>query len=179
MISTIETLIYGLSQVFLAPVLVAVCVAFTYAVYALGAFCVQALQRRAGSAAGFELIAVRRARPALSLAELEALALQRLEFGRIVTRTAPMLGLVATMIPMGPALKSLGEGNLADIANNLMVAFSAVILSLIAATLTHAVVTVRRRWYAHDLLQIENGHTSEIRFAGPARSAAPVVEASR
>jgi biopolymer transport protein ExbB/TolQ len=36
-----------------------------------------------------------------------------------------------------------------------MVAFSAVILALIAAALTYWVVNVRRRWYAADLLAIE------------------------
>jgi biopolymer transport protein ExbB/TolQ len=66
-----------------------------------------------------------------------------------------MLGLVATMIPMGPALKALGEGQLADVSRSLMVAFSAVILALIAAAITYWVVNVRRRWYAHDLAVIE------------------------
>jgi hypothetical protein len=41
-----------------------------------------------------------------------------------------MLGLVATMIPMGPALKSLSDGNLAQVSQSLMVAFSAVIPGL-------------------------------------------------
>jgi biopolymer transport protein ExbB/TolQ len=35
------------------------------------------------------------------------------------------------------------------------VAFSAVILALIAAALTYAVAHVRRRWYASDLLALE------------------------
>ncbi|WP_223115999.1 hypothetical protein [Oryzomicrobium terrae] len=44
---------------------------------------------------------------------------------------------LATMIPMGPALKSLSDGNLAQVSENLTVAFSAVILALIAASITH------------------------------------------
>ena len=59
------------------------------------------------------------------------------------------------MIPMGPALKALGDGSLGDVSRSLMVAFSAVILALIAAALSYAVVSVRRRWYAADLLAIE------------------------
>jgi NitT/TauT family transport system permease protein len=43
-----------------------------------------------------------------------------------------MLGLIATMIPMGPALKGLSDGNLGQVSDNLAVAFAAVILSLIA-----------------------------------------------
>lgn len=151
----IESMMYDVSQLFLAPVLVTIAVLFLYAFYALGGFLLQAWQRRGGIERGFELYAARRANPSLSIVELEALAVQRLEFGRIATRVAPMLGLVATMIPMGPALKALADGQLADVSRNLMVAFSAVILALIAAAITYWVVNVRRRWYAHDLAMIE------------------------
>jgi hypothetical protein len=151
----IEGLMYAASQLFLIPVLLAIGLLFAHAFYALGAFLWQARQRRVGVAAGFELAEARRQDPGLLLADLEALALARLEFARIATRVAPLLGLVATMIPMGPALKALGEGSLGDVSRSLMVAFSAVILALIAAALSYAVVSVRRRWYAADLLAIE------------------------
>lgn len=151
----IESLMYGLSQLFLIPVLLTIAVLFLYAFYALGAFSRQALQRRRGRPEGFELLQIRRRAPQLSSAELEAEAVTRLEFVRIATRVAPMLGLVATMIPMGPALKALGEGQLSDVANSLMVAFSAVILALLASAITYAIAHVRRRWYASDLMLAE------------------------
>lgn len=147
----IESAMYGVSQLFLLPVLLAVALLFLYAFYALGAFAWQALQRRRGAESGHELFAARRADPDLGLPELEAMAVERLEFARIATRVAPMLGLVATMIPMGPALKALADGQLADVSRNLTVAFSAVILALIAAALTYWMVHVRRRWYAQEL----------------------------
>jgi biopolymer transport protein ExbB/TolQ len=59
------------------------------------------------------------------------------------------------MIPMGPALAALGDGDLAAVSGGLGVAFSAVILALIASAMTYAVAQVRRRWYAADLLRIE------------------------
>ena len=83
------------------------------------------------------------------------LAHKQLENPRIASRDTPMLGLVATMIPMGPALKSLSDGNLAKVSDNLTVAFSAVILALIAASITYWVVNVRRRWLAEEMLEIE------------------------
>lgn len=153
--SPLETLMYQLGQLFLLPVLAAIGLLFAHAFLALGAFLWQALQRRRGRAEAFELLALARRRPAIGLPELEALALNRLEFIRIATRVTPMLGLVATMIPMGPALRALGDGQLADVANSLTVAFSAVILALLAAAITYAVAHVRRRWYADELLQLE------------------------
>lgn len=153
--TSLEGLMYGLSQLFLIPVLLTIGLLFLYAFYALGAFSWQAVQRRRGQPESFELLAIRRASPHLSSADLEAEAVTRLEFVRIVTRVAPMLGLVATMIPMGPALKALGEGQLSDVAHSLMVAFSAVILALIASSITYAIAHVRRRWYASDLMLAE------------------------
>lgn len=155
--SSVESLMYALSQLFLVPVLVAIALLFLYAFYALGAFTWQARQRRRGSPEAFELMQMRRRAPALCLAELEAEAVTRLEFVRIVTRVTPMLGLVATMIPMGPALQALGEGQLSDVAGRLMAAFSAVILALIASAITYWIANVRRRWYARDLMHIEQG----------------------
>lgn len=155
--TALEGLMYDLSQIFLVPVLMAIALLFLYAFYALGAFVLQALQRRRGVPQAFELQHLRSQAPHLDRASLEAEAVTRLEAIRIATRVAPMLGLVATMIPMGPALKALADGQLADVSRSLMMAFSAVILALIAAALSYVVVNVRRRWYAVELVQIEMG----------------------
>ena len=77
-----------------------------------------------------------------------------MEGPRIASRVTPLLGLVATMIPMGPALKGLSDGNLAQVSSHLGVAFSAVILALIAAAITFCIAHVRRRWLAEEMLEI-------------------------
>lgn len=155
MANGLELAMYDLAQLFLIPVLAAITGLFVYAFVALGAFAWQWQQRRRGDAAGFELVLLRQQAPSLSLDALESIAVQRLEVARIATRVAPLLGLVATMIPMGPALKGLADGNLADMSRGLMVAFSAVILALIASALTFWIVSVRRRWYAQDLAMLD------------------------
>lgn len=172
----IEVAMYDISQLFLYPVLIAIAALFAHAFYALGAFAWQAVARLRGQAAGFELQAVRAARPWTTVVELETLAVKRLEFARIATRVAPMLGLVATMIPMGPALKALADGQLADVSRSLMVAFSAVILALLAAAISFTVVNVRKRWYAADLAAIEQ----DMAPAPPAHAEglAPLTEAT-
>ena len=155
----LESLMYQASQVFLFPTLVVITVLFVYAFFLAGAFAVQWWQRRAGMGAlatcGHHLLAWAQAQPGASADELDVKAHQLLELPRIATRVAPMLGLIATMIPMGPALQSLAEGQLAEMSRGLMVAFSAVILALIAASITYWVVNVRRRWLAEELVEIE------------------------
>ncbi|MBM4181941.1 MAG: MotA/TolQ/ExbB proton channel family protein [Betaproteobacteria bacterium] len=173
--ATLETLMYQLGQVFMFPVLAAVAVLFIYAFYALGAFAVQAWQRRGGMNAGpgFPLLAYARDNPGRSEDDLDVAAHKMMEHARIATRVAPMLGLVATMIPMGPALKSLADGNLASVSHNLTVAFSAVILALIAASITFWIVSVRRRWLAEEMAWL-----TAKRPVPAAAQAAPLAQGS-
>ncbi|AEV26063.1 biopolymer transport protein [Azospira oryzae PS] len=149
----VEMSMYQLGQIFLFPTLALVSLLFLYAFWLLGHFALQAWQRRNGG--GRPLLARFREAPNLNGDELDVYAHTLLEAPRIASRVTPMLGLVATMIPMGPALKSLSDGNLAQVSENLMVAFSAVILALIAASITYWIVNVRRRWLAEELLEVE------------------------
>lgn len=158
----IELLMYQIGQFFLYPVLLLVAALFAYALLALGRFAVQAWQRRGraarggqGEYAGFELLSFHRDRPEASDDELDLHAHRLLEPARLASRVAPMLGLVGTMIPMGPALKSLADGNLAQVSGNLTVAFSVVILALIAASITYWIANIRRRWLAEEILAIQ------------------------
>ncbi|WP_246658877.1 MotA/TolQ/ExbB proton channel family protein [Mesorhizobium sp. J18] len=120
-----------------------------YALVALGMFLVEAIQHWRGthrSVLGGK---------AAHSNDLELAIMKRLEWLRIVSRTAPMLGLVATMIPMGPALLALSRGDAASVGENLVVAFSAVILALVSASITFFILTVRRRWLLEELRSIE------------------------
>jgi len=154
----LESLMYQASQVFLFPTLVVITVLFVYAFFLLGAFITQWWQRRAGmqgATRGHHLLSWAKAQPDASADELDVKAHQLLELPRIATRVAPMLGLIATMIPMGPALKGLSDGNLGQVSDNLAVAFAAVILALIAAAITFWVVSVQRRWLAEELAWLQ------------------------
>ncbi len=152
--TALELAMYELGRLFLLPVLVLILLLFAYAFYALGAFAMDAWQRRRGRQ-HCPLQAHRAAHGQADSEELELVILRRLEPLRVVSRTAPMLGLVATMIPLGPALLALGDGDLATVGEQLVVAFAAVILALITASITFWVLTVRRRWLLSALKRIE------------------------
>lgn len=148
----IESLLHQLSGWFLAPVLLLILALFLYACYALGMFAVEAVQRR-----GHRMHAMERhwRRNGGGLEDMELWTLKRLEPLRIGSRTAPMLGLVATMIPMGPALAGLSDGRMDEVARHVGIAFAAVIVSLLAASAIYTVLVVRRRWLLQDLRRIE------------------------
>jgi biopolymer transport protein ExbB/TolQ len=148
----IENTMYVVAQLFLLPTLALIALLFLYAFWLLGEFAVLAWARRRGG--GRPLVAAQRTQGPLSSDELDLRAHKLLEGPRIASRVTPLLGLVATMIPMGPALKGLADGNLAQVSQNMTVAFSAVILALIAAALAFWISNVRRRWLAEELLEI-------------------------
>ena len=153
-----ESALYQLAHLFLVPVLVLVVLALAYTFVALGGFVVEAWQRRDR---GYRsALAAHHAATGASPAELELWVMRKLEWLRITARSVPMLGLVATMIPMGPALLALTRNDAASVGENLVVAFSSVILALVSASIAFLVLTVRRRWLLQELVAIERAQAT-------------------
>ncbi len=87
--------------------------------------------------------------------EYEVKLAARLEKTRIMAIVAPMLGLMGTLIPMGPALIGLSKGDVAALADNLIIAFSTTVLGLFVGSVGYVMTLIRRRWYQYDLEDIE------------------------
>lgn len=76
-----------------------------------------------------------------------ALARRRLERADLLARLPPMLGLMATIIPLGPGLAALGQGQPALLASAITTAFDATVLGLAAGMVGMVLGKLRRRWY--------------------------------
>ena len=66
-----------------------------------------------------------------------------------------MLGLMGTLIPLGPALIGLSQGDLETLAQNLMIAFATTVVGLFSAGIAYVLTQVRRRWYWEDMSDID------------------------
>jgi biopolymer transport protein ExbB/TolQ len=80
---------------------------------------------------------------------------KRLEQTRIIATISPMLGLMGTLIPLGPALIGLSQGDIEQLANNLMVAFATTVIGLFAGSIGYVLTQVRKRWYWQDMTDID------------------------
>ena len=154
--TSFETVLYDLSAIFLYPAMAAILLALGYAVFSLGAFMLDHFLRRRADYRS-PLFLYFRETAALS-DDLELWIMRRLELLRMTSRISPLLGLVATLIPMGPALLALTENDAASVGKNMVVAFAGVTLALIAASIAFFVLNVRRRWLFEELRDIEKNH---------------------
>jgi hypothetical protein len=154
--NSIETLLFDLAEAFQWPIMLLVLVVFAYAMLKLGGFLVEGYKRLRHP----KRILVLPAEPTHSIESLELLVLRELEGLRLCSRIAPMLGLVATMIPLGPALVAVSSGQSTMNAGNLGAAFACVIVALVAASITFAIYTVRRRWLLQEMNQWLASHTN-------------------
>ncbi|CAM8671316.1 TolQ Biopolymer transport proteins [Comamonadaceae bacterium] len=161
--NSIESFLYEITKFFLTPVLVLLCLMFVYSFFSLGMLIFEAGLRKFRGHGLQPILQHLRKQPHATQEELELLVLRQIEVQRITSRIAPMLGLVATMIPMGPALIAVSTGNAKDMAQNLVVAFSAVIVALVAAAITYVVQMVRKRWLLEELSK-----ALDVRFHGDA-----------
>jgi len=96
-----------------------------------------------------------RARTEKLLQDYNTKITKRLERAGIISRVGPMLGLMGTLIPMGPALLGLVNGDMQALANNLIIAFGTTVLGLCAGGVGYVIVTIRGRWYDQDMSDIE------------------------
>ncbi len=144
-----ENALFQLAQTFLWPVTILVFAVFAYAVMSLGAFGVEWMRRRKQPGSVLVLTGANARSPEV----LELAVLKELEGLRLCSRVAPMLGLVATMIPMGPAV-AVASGQSHGVAESLAPAFAAVIVALVAASITFVVYSVRRRWLLAEMLVV-------------------------
>ena len=85
---------------------------------------------------------------ALNLIEEEEVRMAKsLEKVDIVTRIGTTLGLMGTLIPMGPGLAALGNGDVTTLASAIIVAFDTTVVGIGSGAVAYVISKIRRRWY--------------------------------
>jgi len=82
-------------------------------------------------------------------------ATKRLERVGLLARSGPVLGLMGTLIPLGPGLTALGSGNIDILATALTVAFDTTVVGLLVGLVAYIIGRVRRRWYEKTWQQLQ------------------------
>lgn len=109
----------------------------------------------AGMAIGERFGGLQRLKATGDLLKIEKLARKRIERADLITRVGPMLGLMGTLIPLGPGLAALGQGELEVLAKAVTIAFDTTVLGLLAGIVGFVIGRLRRRWYDHLLDELD------------------------
>jgi hypothetical protein len=162
---TLTALLLEVSNALLVPVVVGLLALAAASLLLAGGALRERLERRGSSAAqsGYRAraIAMRAVGGFDAEAERELLDSFEVEIAdrlgrlQLVARLGPMLGLMGTLIPLGPALMSFAGGDLESLASQLVMAFSTTVVGLFAGAVACVTAHFRRIWWASDLAWIE------------------------
>ncbi len=80
----------------------------------------------------------------------------------ILVRVGPSLGLLGTLIPLGPGLAALGTGDIATLAESLTIAFDTTVTGLTVGALSFLISKYKKQWYETELIDVETVAEAEL-----------------
>lgn len=89
------------------------------------------------------------------LGDYEIAADKELGQSKLLVKIGPMLGLMGTLIPMGPALVGLATGDIGSMAYNMQVAFATTVVGIVIGAIGFITLQVKQRWVAADMNILE------------------------
>ncbi|TCO76929.1 MotA/TolQ/ExbB proton channel family protein [Marinisporobacter balticus] len=73
----------------------------------------------------------------------------------LITKIGPVLGLMGTLIPLGPGLGQLGQGDVAGLSESMIIAFDTTVVGVAVGAFASVISKIRRGWYQKDLNRME------------------------
>ena len=80
----------------------------------------------------------------------------------ILVKVGPILGLLGTLIPLGPGLAALGSGDIMTLAQSLTIAFDTTVTGLSIGALSFLISKFKKQWYETDLIDVETVAEAEL-----------------
>lgn len=85
------------------------------------------------------------------ISDLQSQHDRELERARFMTKVGPMLGLMGTLIPMGPALAGLASGDIGSMAYNMQIAFATTVAGCVVAGIGLLVYSVKKHYFNDEI----------------------------
>ncbi|QEK12942.1 MotA/TolQ/ExbB proton channel family protein [Crassaminicella thermophila] len=73
----------------------------------------------------------------------------------LITKLGPVLGLMGTLIPLGPGLAHLGQGDVVGLSEAVIIAFDTTVVGVAVGAIASLISKIRRRWYEKDINRME------------------------
>ncbi|MEA4988108.1 MAG: MotA/TolQ/ExbB proton channel family protein [Anaerovorax sp.] len=73
----------------------------------------------------------------------------------LLAKVGPILGLMGTLIPLGPGLAALGQGDFVGLSEAIIVAFDTTVVGMLIGAVGSFISKIRNAWYNQDLNALE------------------------
>lgn len=91
------------------------------------------------------------------LSEIEAGYYKTTSRNDFVAKVSPMIGLMGTLIPLGPGIVAMGQGETELLASSIEIAFDTTVAGLLVAAISLFASRLRKRWYEEYLDGVDAG----------------------
>lgn len=72
----------------------------------------------------------------------------------LIVKLGPTFGLLGTLIPLGPGIIALAQGDTATLSYSLLAAFDTTVIGLISGSICTVLSMIRRNWYNKDKIML-------------------------
>ena len=70
-----------------------------------------------------------------------------LRWPQMISKLGPMFGLLGTLVPLGPGLMALGQGDTQALSQSLLTAFDTTAAGVVIAAIALVIAQMRKKWY--------------------------------
>ena len=93
----------------------------------------------------------------------------RLAWSDTISKIGPLLGLMGTLIPLGPGIVALGQNDISALSSSLLLAFDATVCGLVCAIVSLIISKIRSGWYSSYIDSLESLMSCVVDKAAEAR----------
>ena len=76
---------------------------------------------------------------------------RRTKISDVIAKLGPIFGLLGTLIPLGPGIMALGQGDTLMLSQSLLTAFDTTVVGMIVAAVALIISTIHKSWYRNDM----------------------------
>ena len=99
------------------------------------------------------------------LSQIEAKYVKSTSRTDLLAKISPMIGLMGTLIPLGPGVVAMGQGQVDVLSSSIEIAFDTTIAGLVVAAVALFISRFRKRWYEDYLVALESCMTTVLEKA--------------
>lgn len=93
----------------------------------------------------------------------------------MAARVSPMIGLMGTLIPLGPGIEALGRADTSALSSSLLIAFDTTVAGLVVAAVCLVIGKIRTNWYGNYMSALDSAMATMLQKIEDMRAAGEIT----